>query len=47
MDTETVGLARHELLQEADRYRVPTLAAIDAFIPPDQTSEPASAVSSG
>ena len=32
--------ARHELLQEADRYRMPTLAAIDAFIPPDQTSEP-------
>ncbi|WP_417419077.1 alpha/beta fold hydrolase [Hoeflea sp.] len=28
--------ARHELLQEADRYRVPVLAAIDAFIPPDQ-----------
>lgn len=28
--------ARHELLQEADRYRIATLAAIDAFIPPDQ-----------
>ncbi len=28
--------ARHELLQEADRYRLATLAAIDAFIPPDQ-----------
>lgn len=39
--------ARHELLQEADRYRVPTLAAIDAFIPPDQSSEPEVAVSSG
>ena len=39
--------ARHELLQEADRYRVPTLAAIDAFIPPDQETGPASAVSSG
>jgi lysophospholipase len=39
--------ARHELLQEADRYRIPTLAAIDAFIPPDQTSEPAITVSSG
>jgi lysophospholipase len=39
--------ARHELLQEADRYRIPALAAIDAFIPPDQTSEPAIAVSSG
>jgi lysophospholipase len=39
--------ARHELLQEADRYRIPALAAIDAFIPPDQTSEPAAAVSSG
>ncbi|MGJ8571618.1 MAG: alpha/beta fold hydrolase [Hoeflea sp.] len=39
--------ARHELLQEADRYRIPTLAAIDAFIPPDQTSEPVTAVSSG
>ncbi|MEM5474677.1 alpha/beta hydrolase [Hoeflea sp. AS60] len=33
--------ARHELLQEADRYRIPALAAIDAFIPPDQASEPA------
>ena len=32
--------ARHELLQEADRYRIAALAAIDAFIPPDQTSEP-------
>ncbi|MDF1607876.1 alpha/beta hydrolase [Hoeflea sp. YIM 152468] len=32
--------ARHELLQEADRYRIPTLAAIDAFIPPDQAAEP-------
>lgn len=39
--------ARHELLQEADRYRIPTLAAIDAFIPPDQTPEPAIPVSSG
>lgn len=39
--------ARHELLQEADRYRIPVLAAIDAFIPPDQTSEPATEVSSG
>jgi len=39
--------ARHELLQEADRYRIPALAAIDAFIPPDQTSEPATVVSSG
>lgn len=28
--------ARHELLQEADRYRSATLAAIDAFIPPEQ-----------
>lgn len=28
--------ARHELLQEADRYREAALAAIDAFIPPDQ-----------
>lgn len=35
--------ARHELLQEADRYRIATLAAIDAFIPPDQSCEPASA----
>mgnify|MGYP003646335494 CR=1 FL=1 len=43
----TIDGARHELLQEADRYRVPTLAAIDAFIPPDQASEPAPAVSSG
>ena len=33
--------ARHELLQEADRYRIAALAAIDAFIPPDQTSQPA------
>lgn len=32
--------ARHELLQEADRYRAAALAAIDAFIPPDQTDEP-------
>lgn len=39
--------ARHELLQEADRYRIPTLAAIDAFIPPDQAWEPDAAVSSG
>ena len=39
--------ARHELLQEADRYRVPTLAAIDAFIPPDQETEQKTAVSSG
>lgn len=39
--------ARHELLQEADRYRIPTLAAIDAFIPPNQTSELEIAVSSG
>jgi lysophospholipase len=31
--------ARHELLQEADRYRLATLAAIDAFIPPDQDDE--------
>ena len=28
--------ARHELLQENDRYREAALAAIDAFIPPDQ-----------
>jgi lysophospholipase len=28
--------ARHELMQEADRYRLAALAAIDAFIPPDQ-----------
>lgn len=27
---------RHELLQEADRYRLPALAAIDAFLPPQQ-----------
>lgn len=33
--------ARHELLQEADRYRIPVLAAIDAFIPPEQTPLPA------
>ena len=39
--------ARHELLQEADRYRIPTLAAIDAFIPPDQTFEPVTILSSG
>ncbi|SOE16373.1 lysophospholipase [Hoeflea halophila] len=39
--------ARHELLQEADRHRIPTLAAIDAFIPPDQAWEPEAAVSSG
>ena len=39
--------ARHEVLQEADRYRVPALAAIDAFIPPDQTGEPATDVSAG
>jgi lysophospholipase len=39
--------ARHELLQEADRYRLPTLAAIDAFIPPDQSSSSSGAVSSG
>jgi lysophospholipase len=39
--------ARHELLQEADRYRIPTLAAIDAFIPPDQASDAPAAVSSG
>ncbi|WP_422371469.1 alpha/beta fold hydrolase [Hoeflea sp.] len=32
--------ARHELLQEADRYRLATLSAIDAFIPPDQETEP-------
>lgn len=32
--------ARHELLQEADRYRFATLAAIDAFIPPDQDGGP-------
>lgn len=31
--------ARHELLQEADRYRLSTLAAIDAFIPSDQASQ--------
>ncbi|MCY0148289.1 alpha/beta hydrolase [Hoeflea sp. G2-23] len=31
--------ARHELLQEADRYRLSALAAIDAFIPPDQDTE--------
>ncbi len=29
--------ARHEILQESDRYRLAALAAIDAFIPPDQT----------
>ena len=39
--------ARHELLQEADRYRIPTLAAIDAFIPPDQALEVPAAVNSG
>ncbi|WP_052161372.1 alpha/beta hydrolase [Hoeflea sp. BAL378] len=32
--------ARHELLQEADRYRMAALAAIDAFIPPDQARQP-------
>jgi len=32
--------ARHEILQESDRYRLAALAAIDAFIPPDQTQEP-------
>ncbi|AKH99085.1 lysophospholipase [Hoeflea sp. IMCC20628] len=32
--------ARHEILQESDRYRLAALAAIDAFIPPDQTSQP-------
>ncbi|PWV97213.1 lysophospholipase [Hoeflea marina] len=37
----TIDGARHELLQEADRYRLPTLAAIDAFIPVDQSDEPA------
>ncbi len=31
--------ARHELMQEADRYRMSALAAIDAFIPPDQDAE--------
>jgi lysophospholipase len=29
----TLDGARHELLQEADRYREPFLAAFDAFIP--------------
>tara|TARA_R110002020_G_scaffold64925_11_gene171875 strand:- start:614 stop:1600 length:987 start_codon:yes stop_codon:yes gene_type:complete len=33
--------ARHELLQEADRYRMAALAAIDAFIPPEQAPQPA------
>lgn len=33
--------ARHELLQEADRYRMAVLAAIDAFIPPEQPPLPA------
>ncbi|MCY0096572.1 alpha/beta fold hydrolase [Hoeflea ulvae] len=31
--------ARHEILQEADRYRLAALAAIDAFIPADQMSK--------
>lgn len=31
--------ARHELLQEADRYRFAALAAINAFIPPDQDGD--------
>jgi lysophospholipase len=35
----TIDGARHELLHEADRYRLPTLAAIDAFLLPDE--EPA------
>ncbi|TDH35071.1 alpha/beta hydrolase [Pseudohoeflea suaedae] len=32
----TIDGARHELLQEADRYRIQTLAAIDAFLLPDE-----------
>jgi lysophospholipase len=35
----TINGGRHELLHEADRYRLPTLAAIDAFLLPDE--EPA------
>ena len=36
----TIDGARHELLQETDRYRLAALAAIDAFIPVDQSDEP-------
>ncbi len=32
----TIDGARHELLHEADRYRIQTLAAIDAFLLPDE-----------
>ncbi|OCW59375.1 alpha/beta fold hydrolase [Hoeflea olei] len=34
--------ARHELLQETDRYRLAAIAAIDAFIPPEESVHPAS-----
>jgi len=36
--------ARHELLQEADRYRMAVLAAIDAFIPPEQPPLPVAGI---
>ena len=39
--------ARHELFQEADRYLIPTLAAIDAFIPPDQPAASSASVTAG
>ena len=32
----TIDGGRHELLHERDRYRIPTLAAIDAFLLPDE-----------
>ena len=32
----TIDGGRHELLHEADRFRLPTLAAIDAFLLPDE-----------
>lgn len=36
-DVVVIDHARHELLQEDDRSREAALAAIDAFIPPDQS----------
>jgi len=33
----TIDRARHEILQEADRFREPALAAIDAFVPGSDT----------
>ncbi|MBW3096349.1 alpha/beta hydrolase [Pseudohoeflea sp. DP4N28-3] len=34
----TIDQARHEILQEVDRYRLPALAAIDAFFLPAETA---------